>query len=150
LHQSRQVECAAEVLSECPRAGGALRQQLDDGALRPGQSDGVEEASCRGHQASSVLAANHGSLVQGGEGASRRGCSHQRKLQEGAGIADGLPEQRLPVVSGRRSRLRQLYGPPRAELSALRTNPRLVMAGLPAIHLTPRQYAWMPGTRLGI
>ena len=34
--QSRQMECAAEILSERHRAGGPVRQQLDDGEIRPG------------------------------------------------------------------------------------------------------------------
>ena len=39
--QSRQVECAAEILSERARAGRSLRQQLDDGEIRHRQSDGA-------------------------------------------------------------------------------------------------------------
>src|SRR5579864_84836 len=37
--QSRQMECAAEVLSIHSRAGGPLRQQLDDGEIRCAESE---------------------------------------------------------------------------------------------------------------
>jgi hypothetical protein len=81
--QSRQVECAAEILSECSRAGRSLRQQLDDGKIRRGKSHGLEEAARRRHQAARVLAADHGSELQGSEGTARRGRRDQCEFQEG-------------------------------------------------------------------
>src|SRR5579863_8164173 len=66
--QSRQMECAAEVLSIYSRAGGSLRQQLDDGEIRRAESDGAAQAACERHQAASVPGAGDGSVFQGGEG----------------------------------------------------------------------------------
>ena len=78
--------CAAEVLSEHPRAGRPGRQQLDDGEIRSGQSGGAEEAAGRRHQAARLLAADHAGLPEGGEGIVRRDLGDQCELQEGAGI----------------------------------------------------------------
>jgi TRAP-type mannitol/chloroaromatic compound transport system substrate-binding protein len=82
LRQSRQVECAAEILSERPRAGRSLRQQLDDGEVRSGQSTGAAQADRGRHQASPVLAGHHGSVPQGGKGTARRSRRDQRQFQE--------------------------------------------------------------------
>src|SRR4029077_13421756 len=63
-------------------------------------------------------ARDHAGLVQSGDGAARRSLCDQPQLQEGLRVADRVCEQRLSVVPGRRTRLRQLYGTACAELIA--------------------------------
>ena len=59
------------------RAGRSLRQQLDDGEVRSGQSAGAAQAARQRRQAACVLAADHGSLLQGDQGAARRSRREQ-------------------------------------------------------------------------
>ena len=51
-----------------------------------GQSAGAAEAARERHQAARLLAADHGSLLQGGEGIAQRGLGDQCGLQEGLRI----------------------------------------------------------------
>ena len=81
--QSGQVELAAEILPNRPRAGRAVRQQLDDGEVRSAQSAVAEEAACRRHQAACVLAADHAGLPEGDQG----NC---------------MPKRRRPIRTSRR------------------------------------------------
>ena len=97
---------------------GPLRQQLDDGQIRRRESDGAAQAARRRHQAACLLAADHGSELQGGQGTAQRGRRDQRQFQEGLRVDDCLLEQRLSMVPGRRGRLRQLHGASLAELIA--------------------------------
>ena len=48
-----------------------------------GQSDGAAQTAGQRHQAACVLAADHGSQLQGGEGIAQRSLRDQRELQEG-------------------------------------------------------------------
>ncbi len=81
--QPRQMEFAAEALSGHCYPGGGLRQQLDDGEVRPGQSDGPQEAAGGRHQVACLLAGDHAGVVQGGDGALYRNLRDQPQLQEG-------------------------------------------------------------------
>ena len=83
LRQSRQVECAAEILPERSRAGRSLRQQLDDGEVRPVQSCRAPQAARQRHQAACLLAADYGGFLEGREGIAQRGRRDQRRFQEG-------------------------------------------------------------------
>jgi TRAP-type mannitol/chloroaromatic compound transport system substrate-binding protein len=83
IRQSRQMECAAEILPKRSRAGRALCQQLDDGKIRRRKSDGAAQTARRRYKAACVLAADHGSLLQGREGIAQRSCRDQREFQEG-------------------------------------------------------------------
>src|SRR6185503_2325432 len=57
-------------------------------------------------------------LPEGDERIVRRNLGDQSELQEGPGIDEQLHDQRIPVVPGRRARLRQLHGAQSAELIA--------------------------------
>jgi TRAP-type mannitol/chloroaromatic compound transport system substrate-binding protein len=83
VRQSRQMECAAEILPKRPRAGRPLCQQLDDGEVRPVQSSGAAKVARERHQIACVFAADHGSFLKSCEGIARRGRRDQRGLQEG-------------------------------------------------------------------
>ena len=48
----------AQALATLPQ----VVRRLDDGAVRLGQSSGVEAAHCGGHEAATVLARDHGRL----------------------------------------------------------------------------------------
>ena len=61
---------------------GHLRQQLDDGEIRHGQSHRVEEAAGQRRQAARLLTGDHGSELQGGKGIEQRSLCHQCELQE--------------------------------------------------------------------
>src|ERR1700733_6361503 len=112
------MERAAEKLSKCSGAGRSLCQQLDDGKIRHRQSDGAAQAAGRWRQAARVLAADHGSKPEGGERTEQRGRRDQRQFQEGLRVHDRLLEQWLPMVPGRRTRLRHLHGAPRTRVIA--------------------------------
>src|SRR5439155_18353233 len=111
------MECAAEILPVCSRAGRSLCQQLDDGQVRSGQPSGPAQIARERRQAACVLAADHGCLLQGGKGTAQRSLCNECRLQEGLWVADRFFEQRLSVVPGRRSRLRQLHGASLTELT---------------------------------
>src|SRR6185369_4357705 len=113
------MEFAAEILSERHRAGGPVRQQLDDGQIRSAQSAVAEEVAGGRHQAAQLLAADHAGLPEGDQGIVRRDLSDQSELQEGAGLDEQLHDQRIPVVPGRRAWLRQLHGAQSAELISI-------------------------------
>src|SRR6185503_18135887 len=59
-------------------------------------------------------------LPEGDERIVRRNLGDQSELQEGAGVDEQLHDQRIPVVPGRRARLRQLHGAQSAELTGQR------------------------------
>ena len=105
-------------LSKRHRAGRSGCQQLDDGEVRPAQSAGVEEIARRRHQAACLLAGDHAGLPQGYQGIVRRNFGDQSELQEGPGVDERVHDQRIPVVPGRRTRLRQLHGAQPAGLIA--------------------------------
>src|SRR6202012_5664483 len=75
-----------------------------------------EETAGRRHQAARLLARDHGSELQGDQGAQRRSRLDQRQLQEDLRLGDVLHLDRLSVVPGRRSWLRQFHGASRPEL----------------------------------
>ena len=89
------------------RAGRPLRQQLDDGEVRSGQSAGAAQVARRRRQAARVLAGDHGSVAlrrpRNCTARSPRPIANFKKVYE---FADRLLQQRLSMVPGRRSRLR--------------------------------------------
>src|SRR6476646_4778895 len=133
--QPGQVELAAEVLSKHYRAGWPGGEQLDDVEVRSVQSAVAEEIARQRHQASCVFAADHAGQPQGDQGIVRRNGGNESELQENPGIDEQFRGQRIPVVPGRRARLRQLHGAQSAGLIALSetdTKPRSVTPGLSA------------------
>ena len=115
IRQPRQMECAAEVLSgDLEQAGSsannwmmakydmvnppALRRLLANGTKLHGFSPPIMEASFKAaKELHSEIAATN-------------------EFQEGLRFADHLLEQRISVVPGRGSRLRQFHGAPLTEL----------------------------------
>jgi len=65
------------------RAGGPLRQQLDDGQIRCAKSDGAAQAAGERRQVARFPATGDGSVLQGGEGIAQRGLGDECELQEG-------------------------------------------------------------------
>ena len=62
---------------------GALRQHLVHGEIRPAQSGGAAPPARQRREAARLLAGDHGSLLQGGDGTARRNRQGKCQLQEG-------------------------------------------------------------------
>ena len=123
LRQPGQVECAAEDLS---KRSSSRRARLANSWMMAkydqGNPPALKQLARRRHQAACLLAGDHGGLPQGGEGSVRRNGGGQSELQEGAGIDERFHDQRIPVVPGRGTRLRQLHGAPLRRADRLATH----------------------------
>ena len=87
------------------------RQQLDGGALRHAEPDGVEASGRRRHAASSLHQRSAGSLPEGDQRIVGRNLRQERRLQEVDRRDAGLPLRPVSVVAGCRIHLRQLHDP---------------------------------------
>src|SRR5262245_3715090 len=111
FRQPRQMEFATETLSGRARAGWSLRQHVDDGQVRSAKSSSAQTPYCGRRQAARVLTCNHGSKLQGSNGATRRNLKGKCEFQKGERLSDGLHPERLSMVPGGGTELRQLHGP---------------------------------------
>ena len=103
------IRCRNHYQSIIEQAGHG-GQQLDDGEVRPGQSTGAAKLLAGGTKLHAFSPAIMEACLKAAKELHAETVGDQSELQEGAGIAERFPEQRLPVVPGRRTRLRQLHG----------------------------------------
>ena len=95
------------------------------GEVRSAQSAGAQAPARRRREAARLLAGDHGSLLQGGEGAAwRNRQGRMRASRRCTNSMTAFTQQRLSVVPGRRIGLRLLHDPPLARLIGIATTRR--------------------------